>query len=172
MIAPDAVRVTSVVGVDPATAFEVFTDEIDAWWKTGPMYRVEPERKSAMRLESGVGGRLLEIYDEAGDDAFEHGVVRVWKPPQRLVFEMSGRDFRPGERTEVEVRFEAVERGTRVTVEHRGWGAFAADHPVRHGLLGTAFTGMLGSWWGDLLVALGAHAARTRRGPIGGLEWS
>lgn len=163
MIAPDAVRVTSLVGVDPPTAFEIFTGEIDAWWKTGPVYRVDAERKSVMRLEPGVGGRLLEIYDEAGDDAFEHGVVRAWEPPQRLVFDLSGRDFGPGERTEVEVRFEAVERGTRVTLEHRGWGVFGADHPVRHGLVGGAFTAMLGNWWGGLLVALRAHAARTRR---------
>lgn len=160
MTAPEAVSVTTVVGVEPAVAFRIFTEELDAWWKTGPRYRVHPERKSVMRLEPGVGGRLLEVYDEAGADAFEHGVVRAWDPPARLVFEMSGRDFGPGERTEVEVRFEAVERGTRVSVEHRGWAAFPPDHPVRHGLVGPAFTGMLGSWWADLLVALRARAAR------------
>ncbi len=160
MIAPDSVRVTSVVGVDPATAFEIFTEEIDAWWKTGPRYRVQPERKSLMRFESGVGGRLLEVYEASGDEAFEHGRVLIWEPPARLVFELSGRDFGPGESTEVEVRFEAVADGTRVVLEHRGWGAFPAEHPVRHGLVGGAFTAMLGNWWADLFVALRRHAAR------------
>ena len=90
-----SVTVTTVVAVDPATAFEVFTDEIDAWWKTGPRYRVENKRKSSMRFTGGAGGRLLEEYDAAGDDAFEHGRVLVWEPADRLVFQMGGRDCEP-----------------------------------------------------------------------------
>ena len=158
---PDAasVTVTTVVAVDPATAFEVFTEEIDAWWKTGPRYRVDAQRRSTMRFS---GDALLEVYDDSGDDAFRHGRVLVWKPADRLVFEMSGRDFRPGEATEVEVRFEPVAQGTRVTVEHRGWDRLPADSPVWHGLSGPAFTNMMGVWWGDLLVALRRRAGDAR----------
>jgi uncharacterized protein YndB with AHSA1/START domain len=159
MSTTDAVTVTTVVAVDPATAFEVFTEEIDAWWKHGPRYRVDPTRKSSMRIEPKLGGRLLEVYDESRDEAFELGRVRVWKPPQRLVFEMGGRDFEAGQpKTEVEVCFEATEGGTRVTVEHRGWDAVPEGHPVRHGMAGPALANMMGSWWADLLVEVRAHA--------------
>lgn len=151
----DSVTVSTIVAVDPATAFEVFTEEVEAWWKHGPQYRVDPGRKSTIRFEPGVGGRLLEVYDES--EAFVHGRVLAWDPGERLVFEMGGRDFQPGETTEVEVRFEVVADGTRVTVEHRGWDAFPKDHPVKHGLEGGALVAMLGTWWADLLVSVRAH---------------
>ncbi len=71
--------------------------------------------------------------------------------------------FEPGQSTEVEVRFEGVEQGTRVTVEHRGWDAFPKEHPVKHGLEGVAFVNMMGRWWADLLVAVQRHAASSER---------
>lgn len=107
-----------------------------------------------MRLEPRVGGRFLEVYDEACDEHFEIGKVRVWQPPERIVFGMRGRDFHPGESTEVDVRFEPVNGGTRVTVHHTGWDALPADHPVRHGHDNEAFTDMMGVWWADTLTAM------------------
>ncbi len=156
----DSASVTTVVAVDPATAFEVFTEEVDAWWKRGPRFRWRPEREGTLRFEPGVGGRLVEVYDEAGEDVFEVGRVLVWKPADRLVFEFRAREFRAGEITEVEVRFEAVDQGTRVSVEHRGWDSLPAGHPVRHGLEGPAFRSMMGLWWADLLGAVRGHAER------------
>ena len=110
----DAIRVTTRVAVDPATAFEVFTRDIDLWWRRGPRFR----------------------WITAGE---------------RLVFEFRARSFEAGQRTEVEVVFAAEGEGTRVTVEHRGWEALAADHPARHGLEGGAFRNMMGVWWADLV---------------------
>ena len=163
MTSTDSVTVKTVVAVDPATAFEVFTEEVDGWWKNGQRYRIGGDRKSTMRFEPGVGGRLLEVYDGAAGESFELGRVRVWEPGERLSFEMGGRDMGPGEATEVDIRFEKVDGGTRVTVVHGGWDAFAADHPVRHGLVGEAFQSMMGLWWADLLVAMRLHAASTKR---------
>ncbi len=155
----DSVKVTTVVGVDCAAAFYIFTEEVDFWWKRGPRYRVDPSRGSCMVFEPHVGGRFLEVYDAEAGDFFEHGKVRAWEPNERIVFEMRGRDLKPDERTEVEIRFEPVDRGTRVTVHHRGWDAFAADHPVRHGLVGDSFSNMMGLWWADLLTAIRAVVA-------------
>ena len=113
-----------------------------------------------MHFEPGVGGRLVEVYDDEGADAYELGRVLVWEPPARLVFTMGGRDFAADDpRTEVEVFFEATEGGTRVSVHHEGWEGLGADHPVRHGLEGDAFLDMMGLWWADLLVALGRARA-------------
>ncbi len=163
MRSTDSATVTTVVAVDPATAFEVFTEDVDGWWKHGPRYRPGGDRKSTMRFEPGVGGRLLEVYDEAAGESSELGRVRVWEPGVRLSFEMGGRDLGPGETTEVDIRFEKVDGGTRVTVVHGGWDAFADDHPVRHGLVGDAFQSMMGLWWADLLVAMRRHAVGADR---------
>jgi uncharacterized protein YndB with AHSA1/START domain len=161
MSATDSVCVTTVVAVAPEAAFAVFTEQVDAWWRHGPRFR--SGRGSLMRFEPGVGGRLLEI-EGGSDGTFELGRVRVWEPPKRIVLEFRARSFEPGELTLVEVRFEAVAAGTRVTVEHGGWDALRADHPVRHGLgTGDAFLSSMGLWWADLLVAVRELAARPPR---------
>jgi hypothetical protein len=162
----DSVRVTTVVPVDPAAAFEVFTGQVDAWWKRGPRYRPGVLRLGVMRFDPpGVGGRLLEVYDEAAGDAFELGRVLVWKPAEQLVFEWRARNFEPGQRTEVEVRFEAVAGGTRVTLEHRGWDSIPVDHASRHGWGASgAFSSMIGLFWADLVTSLRSHAASRREG--------
>ena len=36
-------------------------------------------RAVAMRIEPGVGGRVLEIDGEARSDALERGLITVWK---------------------------------------------------------------------------------------------
>jgi uncharacterized protein YndB with AHSA1/START domain len=151
----DTVRVTTVVAVDPATAFEVFTTEIDLWWRRGPRFRWVTAREGSLRFEPGAGGRLVE---RGGEEEFEVGRVRVWEPGARLVFEFRARSFEPGQITEVEVAFAAEGDGTRVTVEHRGWEALAADHPVRHGLDAGAFRNLMGVWWADLVTAVRRHA--------------
>ena len=110
---PESVRVTTLVELDPAGAFDVFTREIDAWWKRGPRYRVG---NGALCFEGGRGGRLLD-----GD--LEIGRILIWEPGERLAFEWRARSFAPGEVTQVEVRFERAKRGTRVVLEHRGWEA-------------------------------------------------
>jgi uncharacterized protein YndB with AHSA1/START domain len=150
----DTVTVSTTVAVDPATGFSAFTSDVDTWWRRGPRYRFGAEREGVLRFEPQVGGRFLEIFDEAKGDAFEIGRVLVWEPGVRLVFQFRGRTFRPGELTEVEVRFEPTEEGTRVTLEQRGWDRLPADHPARHGYAGSAFTGLIGLWWADQVTAL------------------
>ena len=76
-----------------------------------------------------------------------------------MVFELIGRDFRSGESTEVEVRFDAEGENTRITVEHREWDRFAEDHSARHGLGEPAFSDVMSLWWADLLVAIKSHIA-------------
>ncbi len=152
----DAVTVSILVAVDPATAFDVFTEDIDAWWKRGPRFRFNPARGGVLRFEPGARGRLIEAYPEG--DVYEVGRVLAWEPARRLVFEFKGRAFEPGQSTEVEVRFAAEGERTRVTLEHRGWESLAPDHPARHGLAGRALLDVMGVGWGDLLVALQSRA--------------
>jgi hypothetical protein len=137
------------VELDPATAFDVFTREIAAWWRAdrglwGP--------GGELSIEPGVGGRLTEGGREVG-------TVSVWERGPRLAFSYGPPDGVPGDRTEVEVRFEATEHGTRVVLRHGGWTvpepqgywssqlAGFAKHSLEHVLLARI---------GEFLDAIGA----------------
>jgi uncharacterized protein YndB with AHSA1/START domain len=135
MSSTDHVVVTTVVRTDPASAFRIFTAEVDAWWKRGPRYRI-PD--GAMRFDSG---RLL-----CGDQAIAR--VLAWEPGARLLLEWSGPMFEPGELTEIEIQFQAVGDGTRVTIDHRRWlrPKGAAE-----------FRTVIGLWWGALLPGFSRH---------------
>jgi uncharacterized protein YndB with AHSA1/START domain len=155
----DQVTVTVLVKVPQARAFQVFTEEIDAWWRTGFKFRVSGRRPGVLCLEPKVGGRLFETMQSRGRErVVETGRVTTWEPPARLVFEWRAINFAPSEKTEVEVRFEPSPSGTQVTVVHRGWAALRPDHPVRHGQEVAAFVRTTGLWWGDLLTSLREHA--------------
>jgi uncharacterized glyoxalase superfamily protein PhnB len=95
------------VAADPARAFAAFTEEIDSWWVRGAINFFDAARAIEMRIEPGEGGRVLEIYE---GDALELGRITTWEPGSRLAYKSSVDD------SEVDVRFEAVEGGTRVQV--------------------------------------------------------
>jgi uncharacterized protein YndB with AHSA1/START domain len=163
MTAPagDAASVTVFVAVAPEDAFAVFTQEIDAWWRHGPQYRIGGRHPGRLRFEpeqrspAAPGGVLVEIVDlPGGPRRFEVGRVMVWQPPARLDFEWRGVNFKDDEVTLVEVVFRPQGDGTLVTVRHSGWSSLRDGHPARHGLAGAAFARMIGLWWGELMSGL------------------
>jgi uncharacterized protein YndB with AHSA1/START domain len=135
--------VTTVVGVDQMTAFRIFTEQTDAWWKRTLRHLHHPQTAATIRFEEG---RLLEQHEH---EAYELGVVSVWEPPERLVLSWLSDRPSAGDRTEVEVRFEPLGERTRVTVEHRGWTGLRP---------GDARSSVIGLWWSDLLVNYAARA--------------
>ena len=142
------------VAVDPATAFEVFTEDIDAWYKRGPYSFKDPGRAVAVRFEPGVGGRLIEVHDTTTGEGIEWGRVLVWEAGARLVFADLISSASPATLTEVEVRFASVAGGTRVTLEHRGLDRLppdVADQKRKHG-------------WITLLGWFDEHVAPAREG--------
>lgn len=151
----DQARVSALVRVPREVAFQVFTEDIDRWWRRGLKYRVAGAARGFIHLEPRVGGRLFESFDVGAERRiFETGTVTVWEPPARLVFSWRASNFAPHEETEVEVLFQESASGTLVTVTHRGWAKLRPDHPVRHGLDVTAFVRMNGLWWGDQMASL------------------
>jgi uncharacterized glyoxalase superfamily protein PhnB len=96
------------VGVEPEAAFAIFTEEIDLWWVRGPINFHDASRLLEKRIEPGVGGRVLEIYE---GDQLEAGRITVWEPGRRLVIRGTVQD------TETDIHFEKTVGGTRVTVE-------------------------------------------------------
>jgi uncharacterized glyoxalase superfamily protein PhnB len=87
---PDELASSEVeVAVDPDTAFAAFTSELDLWWVRGPINHHAAGRVLAMRCEPGVGGRLLEVYDEGTGDVLELARITVWEPGKRLAWQSS-----------------------------------------------------------------------------------
>jgi hypothetical protein len=104
--------VTSMVevAVEPGAAFEAFTEELDPWWVRGPTNHHAGGRVLAMRCEPGVGGRLLEVYDDNTGEALELARITTWEPGRRLAWQSSIDDV------EIEVRFDPSTAGTTVRV--------------------------------------------------------
>ncbi len=159
---------TVSVAAPPELAFEVFTAEIDLWWRRGLQYRRFGGARALIAIEPREGGR---VFETPGGDGPVHEIGRVlqWQPPTRLRFEWRLSNFAPGERTEVDVLFEADWDGTRVTVTHTGWNAIRPDHPARHGETNAAFLRRLGLWWGGQLSVYRIHASHPGCGSGGRL---
>jgi uncharacterized glyoxalase superfamily protein PhnB len=100
------------VRVDPHTAFTAFTDEMDNWWMRSPISYYDSARAIARRCEPGVGGRILEIYEEP-NDVLVIGRITVWEPGVKLQWLSSVDDV------EVEVEFAPIPSGTNVQVRAR-----------------------------------------------------
>jgi uncharacterized protein YndB with AHSA1/START domain len=159
----DRARVSVSVAVPPSLAFEIFTADIDQWWRRGMKFRNSPSRSGLLRIEPQVGGRLFESFEHAGTPhVIEVGRVHVWEPPRCLKFTWRNANFAADEQTEVEVDFAAISTGTLVTVTHTGMAALRADHPARHGLQGAEFSRMIGLWWGEQMSSLRLLCATKR----------
>jgi hypothetical protein len=56
-----------VVAVDPDQAFEGWTAGINEWWRLDSPFWMDKERRRGLRFEPHVGGRFIEVYDDAGE---------------------------------------------------------------------------------------------------------
>jgi uncharacterized protein YndB with AHSA1/START domain len=128
---------------DPARAFDLFTERAGEWWPAGRRH-LEDAAPTVIRIEAS--GRFFERSSDGIE--VELGVARAFEPARRLVL-----DWYPGtgpaNPTQVEVRFEAIATGTRVTVTH-GPGKAGVE------MFGRNAPGYDRSW--DLVLAsLAAH---------------
>jgi uncharacterized protein YndB with AHSA1/START domain len=145
------------IAAPPEVVFDAFTGDIALWWRPNTLFSFTPRSPGVMAFE---GGRLVERL--ALGKVFEVGQVRVWERGARLVFGWRQASFAPGMDTEVEVRFELVDEGTRVTVEHRGWDSVPAENVARHTFPNAVFLQRHAEWWRALLVGLAARANRVQ----------
>jgi len=145
-----SVTATLRIGADCERVFNAFVDEVDQWWGRGIQYR--SARHAMLRFEPGPKGALIEDLGEGRLHTL--GRVVAWEPPSRILLEWRLKNFAADETTEVEVRFEALGRETRVSIEHRGLSLLRKDHPARHGEGDPAFEIRSGRWWREILSFL------------------
>ena len=97
--------------VDPATAFRLFTEQINEWWPADRRHSGDPASSLHLRADGGFfertsDGRVVAL-----------GRVVEWLAPRRIVLDFyiaTG----PTQPTRAEVRFVPEGNGTRVTVTH------------------------------------------------------
>lgn len=128
-----AIREAVEVPSTPAEAFELWTAGINRWWKPGTRYWNDGRRAKGLRFEPRLGGRFIEVYDEATGEGLEIGRIKVWEAGRRIVYTWREAGWKAGEITEVEVRFEPAGTGTRVTVTHSGWETVSDGNRLRQG---------------------------------------
>ncbi|MCB0192398.1 MAG: SRPBCC domain-containing protein [Anaerolineae bacterium] len=104
------------VAVNIERAFQVWTEQLHAWWPTSHSLSGDPHTQ--VFIESRVGGRFYERTTEGVEHQW--GLVEVWEPPTYLTFSWylgSG----PKIPSKVEVSFLALDtKTTRVDLIHRG----------------------------------------------------
>lgn len=105
-----------LVDFAPAEAFELFTARIASWWPVRS-HSYGGEEVTDVVLEPEVGGRVYEVTGKGEQDWAR---VRAFDPPSGFVLEWLIGD---ASGTEVEVTFTAEGPGSRVVLEHRGFGS-------------------------------------------------
>lgn len=112
-------RVT--VNASPDEAFRIFTEEIGLWWRRDTPYWNDADRGLSVRIEPGVGGRLIEVYDLETETGYEVGRVTAWEPGRRLALSWTQVGWPEGVTTDLEVTFTPEGEETRVTLQQAGF---------------------------------------------------
>lgn len=137
-----------VVSATPEAAFRRFTAEIDTWWPKST-HSVSQERCASVHWDGPKGADIYELEEDGTRHVW--GTVRVWDPGSRLVT-----SWHPGrgaeEAQEVELLFESVQGGTRVTLEHRGWDVLGEKAEATR-------SNYDGGWQGVLALMSGSFAS-------------
>jgi DNA-binding transcriptional ArsR family regulator len=113
----DPVVKTLELEVTPEHAFDVFVNNMGAWWPV-LTHSVAIEEVQDVLVDDRVGGTIREVTR----DGVEHewGTITAYTEGERIQF-----TWHPGapadQSTHVDVRFDAAGSGTRVTLLHTGW---------------------------------------------------
>jgi SAM-dependent methyltransferase/uncharacterized protein YndB with AHSA1/START domain len=104
-----SIRVSIDLALEPSRVFDVLVEELAA-----------ALARLGISFEPGVNGRLAQ-------GEFEVGRIVSWKPGEKILLQWRQADWEPEEITEVELQLQPINDGTRMTLEHRGWGHLIGD---------------------------------------------
>jgi uncharacterized protein YndB with AHSA1/START domain len=135
-------------------AFELFTKEFGAWWPLAE-YSVAGDEAESCTIEPWAGGRVFERTGTG--EEHDWGSVRRWDPPSRLSLAWDPGCLGDASQT-VDVQFEEVADGTRVTVTHSSWEtpgiAVCAAHTNCDGMWAAALRRFFCNFVADQMVAV------------------
>jgi hypothetical protein len=127
------------VPVTPTEAFVGFTAQMGEWWD--PMLSPDPATFSSIAIDPE--GPVETVHE---DERYTWGRVTQWDPLGRLSM-----DFWLGHAKEapttLDVTFTEVPEGTRVRLEHGGWGDGSDEVRAKY------------THWDDLLRRYAAHVS-------------
>ena len=142
-----AARRSVTVKATPERAFDVFTAGFSTWWPL-ESHHIGKTMATEAIIEPFAGGRWFE-RDADGNEC-NWGFVTEFEPPSRLLLAWHlnpewAYDPDPEKSTEVEITFTAVDDGTLVELEHRGF--------EKHGETGAKMREAVSApgGWNDLL---------------------
>ena len=118
---PKPVIKTIDVKCTPETAFRIFTDDINTWWPLDRHSVSANDHKATARsieLEQKTGGAITEIGHDG--TRYSWGSVKTWAPFSQLTLNWHI-NRPPTNATMVDVKFEPIDAGTRVTLTHSNW---------------------------------------------------
>lgn len=121
------IRHELVVPVSPAVAFEAFTERLGEWWDAA--YTPDPDSYTGASVEPRIGGTVALVH---GESSYPIGAVTRWTPGERYgqTFTLAIEADHP---TLLDVAFEELDGGCRVSFEHAGWTAGNAHCRERFG---------------------------------------
>jgi hypothetical protein len=153
-IDPNSLRKVAMVQAPPAVAWQVFTEQMGAWWPLA-VYKIGKANAVDAVIEPRVGGRWYERGDDGS--TCDWGSVLLWEPLSRLVLSWdinADWQYDPDLKTEIEVRFIAEgESVTRIELEHRKLDRYGARRDEMRRIFDTEGD------WGRLLAMFAARAA-------------
>lgn len=137
-----------LVQAPPDVAWRVFTEQMGTWWPLAT-HKIGRTRAVDTVVEPRVGGRWYERGEDGS--SCDWGRVLAWEPPARLVLAWQispDWQYDPALQTEVEVRFLAEGKGTRVELEHRGLDRYGARQEEMLRIFGSdrGWSGLLASF--------------------------
>jgi uncharacterized protein YndB with AHSA1/START domain len=121
MAARQSAQAEVTVPASPDEAFRLFTADIGLWWRRETPYWNDRDRGVSIRIEPGVGGRFIEVYDVQTGSGMEIGRVTAWEPGRRLALTWTQAGWPQGASTQLEVTFEPARGGALVRLEHTGF---------------------------------------------------
>jgi len=153
------IRTSIDLGMAPREAFDTVVQEL-----------AMALEQQGIRFQPGHAGQLVQHN-------FSIARVRTWQPGERFVLEWKPTSWEPREVTEIEFLFEPAATGTRVTIQHQGWGRLIGESREMAGwfaseiaapLLRATLPDALGDWITDRRARRpsGAQSRETYRHPI------
>ena len=100
-----SIRIVVDVPLEPPAVFAALVDELET-----------ALARRGIHFAGGAQGRISQ-------DGIEVGRITSWQPGNRIELEWRPATWEANTVTRFELRFESLDEGTRLTVEHRGWGA-------------------------------------------------